>query len=59
MTSTERTPPTKPLMPTQIIVSALLNGQWVSSTFNTADPTWRAAIKAYRECNKHFKITYK
>jgi hypothetical protein len=43
----------------QVIVSALLNGQWFISTFNVSDPTWKEAIKAYKEANKHFKITYK
>lgn len=48
-----------PPMAKQIVISALLNGQWFISTFNLEDQTWKEAIKAYKEHNKYFKITYK
>lgn len=58
--NTEHTPiEPPPPMAKQIVVSALLNGQWFISTFNLEDQTWKEAIKAYREQNKYFKITYK
>lgn len=57
--NTTHTPINPPPMAKQIIVSALLNGQWFISTFNLEDQTWKEAIKAYREQNKYFKITYK
>lgn len=57
--NTSHVPIKPPPMAKQIIVSALLNGQWFISTFNLEDQTWKEAIKAYREQNKYFKITYK
>lgn len=44
---------------TKIIITALIDGQWIILPFDTSDPRWRETVQQYRECGKQFKLTYK
>lgn len=42
-----------------VILSALIDGEWIETQYEVSDPLWKEAIRVFSDLHVSFRLAYK